>query len=106
MCKKLNSIQPQASNQKTGNKEYKFLGHKYIKDSGGFSRAVIERLNPYPCKSICSTCGKDFSRIGNYTRHQKTHTKEKEKCFCQTCGKAYSNKSNLDRHTKIKHTNP
>ena len=54
--------------------------------------------SPYPCE----TCGKEFSRVYDFKRHQLSHSDEKP-YGCPQCGKTFKERSSLNKHVKRMH---
>lgn len=63
-------------------------------------RVDKDGLNPsqYPCE----TCGKEFSRVYDFKRHQLSHSDEKP-YGCPQCGKTFKERSSLNKHVKRMH---
>lgn len=51
---------------------------------------------------ICETCGKEFSRLYDFKRHQLTHSDDKP-FLCPQCGKSFKERSSLNKHVKRMH---
>ena len=50
----------------------------------------------------CETCGKVFSRVYDFKRHQLSHSDEKP-YGCPQCGKTFKERSSLNKHVKRMH---
>lgn len=51
---------------------------------------------------VCETCGKEFTRLYDFKRHQLSHTDEKP-YHCPQCGKSFKERSSLNKHVKRMH---
>lgn len=56
-------------------------------------------------KYSCVTCGKDFPRLRNLTRHRRIHAKDRKIFVCDLCDNKYKLKMNLRLHLESVHTN-
>ena len=62
----------------------------------------IEKELISPTTYSCETCGKEFSRVYDFKRHQLSHSDEKP-YGCPQCGKTFKERSSLNKHVKRMH---
>lgn len=62
----------------------------------------VEKELASPPTYECDTCGKLFTRIYDYKRHQLSHSDEKP-YGCPQCGKMFKERSSLNKHVKRMH---
>lgn len=62
----------------------------------------VEKELASPPTYECETCGKMFTRIYDYKRHQLSHSDEKP-YGCPQCGKMFKERSSLNKHVKRMH---